>query len=86
MPDPAPFTAILVAAGRSDRMGIDKLWVDLWGRPAWRWSLDALLAAPGMIRVAISVAPDAIDRFREALPEGSEDRCLHATALPPPPR
>ena len=76
MPDPAPFTAILVAAGRSDRMGIDKLWVDLWGRPAWRWSLDALLAAPGMIRVAISVAPDAIDRFREALPEGSEDRCL----------
>ena len=76
MPDPAPFTAILVAAGRSDRMGSDKLWVDLWGRPAWRWSLDALLAAPGMIRVAISVAPDAIDRFREALPEGSEDRCL----------
>lgn len=76
MPDPAPFTAILVAAGRSDRMGSDKLWVDFWGRPAWRWSLDALLAAPGLVRVAISVAPEAIDRFREALPEGSEGRCL----------
>lgn len=76
MPDPTPFTAILVAAGRSSRMGSDKLWTDLWGRPAWRWSLDALLAAPGLSRVAISVAPDAIDRFREALPDGSADRCL----------
>jgi 2-C-methyl-D-erythritol 4-phosphate cytidylyltransferase/2-C-methyl-D-erythritol 2,4-cyclodiphosphate synthase len=76
MPDPAPFTAILVAAGRSSRMGSDKLWADLWGRPAWRWGLDALLAAPGLVRVAVSVAPDAIDRFREALPEGAEDRCL----------
>ena len=76
MQDPAGFTAILVAAGRSSRMGSDKLWADLWGRPAWRWSLDALLAAPGLARVAISVAPDAIGRFREALPEGAEDRCL----------
>ena len=76
MPDPAPFTAILVAAGRSSRMGSDKLWADLWGRPAWRWGLDALLAAPGLVRVAIPVAPDAIERFRDALPEGSEDRCL----------
>ena len=76
MPDPAEFTAILVAAGRSSRMGSDKLWADLWGRPTWRWSLDALLAAPGLARVAICVAPDAIDRFREALPAGAEDRCL----------
>lgn len=76
MPDPAPFTAILVAAGRSSRMGSDKLWTDLWGRPAWRWSLDALLAAPGLVRIAISVAPDAIDRFRAAVPEGVGDRCL----------
>jgi 2-C-methyl-D-erythritol 4-phosphate cytidylyltransferase/2-C-methyl-D-erythritol 2,4-cyclodiphosphate synthase len=76
MPDPTPFTAILVAAGRSSRMGSDKLWTDLWGRPAWRWSLDALLAAPGLSRVAISVAPDAIDRFREALPDGAAGRCL----------
>jgi 2-C-methyl-D-erythritol 4-phosphate cytidylyltransferase / 2-C-methyl-D-erythritol 2,4-cyclodiphosphate synthase len=76
MPDPAGFTAILVAAGRSSRMGSDKLWVDLWGRPAWRWSLDALLAAPGLVRVAICVAPDAIDRYRDALPAAAGDRCL----------
>jgi 2-C-methyl-D-erythritol 4-phosphate cytidylyltransferase/2-C-methyl-D-erythritol 2,4-cyclodiphosphate synthase len=72
----AGFTAILVAAGRSSRMGSDKLWTDLWGRPAWRWSLDALLAAPGLVRVAICVAPDAIERFREALPAGADSRCL----------
>ncbi|HSJ00572.1 MAG TPA: 2-C-methyl-D-erythritol 2,4-cyclodiphosphate synthase [Patescibacteria group bacterium] len=76
MPEPAGFTAILVAAGRSSRMGSDKLWADLWGRPAWRWSLDALLAAPGLVRVAIAVAPDSIDRFREALPADAGDRCL----------
>jgi 2-C-methyl-D-erythritol 4-phosphate cytidylyltransferase / 2-C-methyl-D-erythritol 2,4-cyclodiphosphate synthase len=72
----APFAAILVAAGRSSRMGTDKLWADLWGRPAWRWSLDALLATPGLVRVAIAVGADAVDRFREALPAGDADRCL----------
>jgi 2-C-methyl-D-erythritol 4-phosphate cytidylyltransferase/2-C-methyl-D-erythritol 2,4-cyclodiphosphate synthase len=56
-------------------MGSDKLWADLWGRPAWRWALDALLATPGLTRVAIAVPPDAVERFRDALPPGDADRC-----------
>jgi 2-C-methyl-D-erythritol 4-phosphate cytidylyltransferase/2-C-methyl-D-erythritol 2,4-cyclodiphosphate synthase len=76
MASPAAFCAILVAAGRSSRMGSDKLWADLWGRPTWRWSLDALLATPGVGRIAIAVGPDAVDRFREALPPDAADRCL----------
>lgn len=72
----APFTAILVAAGRSRRMGSDKLWTDFWGRPTWRWSIDVLLASPGLQRVAITVPADAIDRFRAGLPAGAEERCL----------
>ena len=56
-------------------MGSDKLWTDLWGRPTWRWALDALLASRGLIRVAIAVPADAIDRFAGALPT-SHDRCL----------
>jgi len=76
MASPAPFCAILVAAGRSSRMGTDKLWADLWGRPTWRWSLDALLATPGLVRVAVAVAADAVDRFGEALPADAVDRCL----------
>ncbi len=70
-----PYAAILVAAGRSRRMGSDKLWADIWGRPAWRWSLDVLLADADLAHVAVTVPPDAVDRFRAALPE-RHDRCL----------
>lgn len=72
---PPSFVAVLVAAGRSSRMGTDKLWVDLWGRPAWRWALDALLATPGLVRVAIAVPADSVERFRAALPAGGLGRC-----------
>ena len=71
----ASYAAILVAAGRSTRMGSDKLWEDLWGRPAWRWSLDVLLTDPDLASVAIAVPTDAVDRFTDALPPG-EARCL----------
>ena len=68
MSSTAPFAAILVAAGGSQRMGSDKLWADFWGRPTWRWAFDALLATPGLVRIAIMVPPDGIDRFAAALP------------------
>ena len=71
----ATYAAILVAAGRSTRMGSDKLWEDLWGRPAWRWSLDVLLADADLASVAIAVPSDAVDRFTAALPAG-EARCI----------
>jgi 2-C-methyl-D-erythritol 4-phosphate cytidylyltransferase/2-C-methyl-D-erythritol 2,4-cyclodiphosphate synthase len=74
MPD--PFAAILVAAGRSTRMGTDKLWIDLYGRPVWRWGLDALLAADGLLIVAIAVPEDGVERFSGALPEGARERCV----------
>lgn len=76
MPTGPRFAAILVAAGRSRRMGSDKLWTDFWGRPTWRWSLDVLLASPGLERVALAVSPDAIDEFRAALPETAADRVI----------
>lgn len=76
VPDHVAFSAILVAAGRSTRMGSDKLWADLWGRPTWRWSLDALLASSGLEHVAVSVPAESVERFRERLPAGSAERCL----------
>ena len=76
MASPPPFCAILVAAGRSSRMGSDKLWADLWARPTWRWSLDALLATPGLVRVAVAVGADAVEQFEEALPADGADRCV----------
>jgi 2-C-methyl-D-erythritol 4-phosphate cytidylyltransferase / 2-C-methyl-D-erythritol 2,4-cyclodiphosphate synthase len=71
----ATYAAILVAAGRSTRMGSDKLWEDLWGRPAWRWSLDVLLTDADLASVAIAVPTDAVERFSERLPAG-DGRCL----------
>jgi 2-C-methyl-D-erythritol 4-phosphate cytidylyltransferase/2-C-methyl-D-erythritol 2,4-cyclodiphosphate synthase len=71
----SPYAAILVAAGRSSRMGADKLWIDLWGRPTWRWSLDVLLESPDLSHVVVAVPPDAVERFTEALPDERE-RCL----------
>ena len=76
MPRPGSWCAILVAAGRSSRMGSDKLWADLWARPAWRWSLDALLATPGLERVALTVPADAVERFAAAIPTDVADRVI----------
>jgi 2-C-methyl-D-erythritol 4-phosphate cytidylyltransferase/2-C-methyl-D-erythritol 2,4-cyclodiphosphate synthase len=69
-----PVGAILVAAGQSRRFGADKLWIDIWGRPVWRWSLDSLLEVPGMALVAVVVPPDAIQRFADALPPNARER------------
>lgn len=60
--------AVLVAAGASARMGFDKVWLDLFGRPLWRWSLDALLGVVLPEDLVVVVQTDALDRFRAALP------------------
>lgn len=67
--------AVLVAGGQGRRMGGDKLWIEFSGRPAWRWSLDALLAVRGMAYVIVVAPPDAIERFSAGIPESSRRRC-----------
>jgi 2-C-methyl-D-erythritol 4-phosphate cytidylyltransferase / 2-C-methyl-D-erythritol 2,4-cyclodiphosphate synthase len=57
-------------------MGSDKLWIDLWGRPVWRWSLDALLAEPALQRIVVVHPAGARDRFAAMLPGPSADRCV----------
>jgi len=66
--------AVLVAAGAGRRMGGDKLWNDLWGRPVWRWGLDALLSVPDVARVVVVVPPGAAERFAAALPADAGER------------
>lgn len=48
-----PVGAILVAAGRSSRMGFDKLWADLGGRPVLAWSLATLAACHALDRLVV---------------------------------
>lgn len=67
--------AVLVAAGSGRRMGADKLWIEFSGRPAWRWALDTLLAVPDMTWVVVVAPADALDRFRDAIPEAARGRC-----------
>lgn len=71
-----PVAAVLVAAGQSRRFGGDKLWIDLWGRPVWRWGLDTLLSVPGMTHVVIVTPAEAAERFERSLPDEGRDRCL----------
>jgi 2-C-methyl-D-erythritol 4-phosphate cytidylyltransferase/2-C-methyl-D-erythritol 2,4-cyclodiphosphate synthase len=68
--------AVMVAAGQSRRMGEDKLWLDLHGRPVWRWSLDTLLATPMLERLALVVASGSEKRYRSLVPSAAMDRCL----------
>jgi 2-C-methyl-D-erythritol 4-phosphate cytidylyltransferase/2-C-methyl-D-erythritol 2,4-cyclodiphosphate synthase len=67
-----PVAAVLVAAGLGRRFGGEKLWLDFWGRPVWRWALDTLLSVPEMSIVALVVPGDQVDRFRAALPDGTD--------------
>ena len=56
-----PVGAILVAAGRSTRMGFDKLWADLGGRPVLAWSLDTLAACHALDRLVVVAGEERHD-------------------------
>lgn len=70
MVDPAPTLcaktarAIIVAAGRSRRMGFDKLFADLAGRPVVAWSVAAFERCPDIGEIVI-VGPEDPGAFEE---------------------
>jgi 2-C-methyl-D-erythritol 4-phosphate cytidylyltransferase/2-C-methyl-D-erythritol 2,4-cyclodiphosphate synthase len=59
--------AVVVAAGRSERMGgRDKLAAELSGRPVLAWSLAAIAASPLVERIALVRSAEQAARPREA--------------------
>src|SRR5581483_6618105 len=60
---PEALGLIVVAAGRGERFGGDKVWERLGGRPVVAWSLAAL-AGPPVERVALVVAPARLAEAR----------------------
>ncbi len=57
-------SAIIVAAGSSQRMGFDKLFADLAGRPVVAWSVAAFQACPEVTDILLVTRPDKAADFR----------------------
>ena len=62
-----PADAIIVAAGRSTRMGgLDKLAEPIGGRPLLAWTIDAIAAAPEVDHVVVVAAPERVAELTRA--------------------
>ncbi|HKB91189.1 MAG TPA: molybdenum cofactor guanylyltransferase [Opitutaceae bacterium] len=57
MVSPGSFSAVLLAGGRSTRMGRDKALLDVSGQPLWRRQAE-LLRETGAVEIFFSVRPD----------------------------
>ena len=58
-------TAVIVAAGTSQRMGFDKLFADLAGRPVVAWSVSAFQACEAVDGIVLVTRPEKEAPFRE---------------------
>ena len=61
--------AVLLAAGRSERYGRDKLWVDIDGQPLWLRSYKTLRDCPGVASIGIVAQSGKVDEFRQLASE-----------------
>ena len=57
--------AIVVAAGSSQRMGKDKTFMVLAGKPIISWSLDILQKSPHINSIVLVLHKDAMDAGRK---------------------
>lgn len=65
-----PAFAIVVAAGRSERMGGgEKVFAQLMGRPLLAWTLGAFKRCDDIAEVIVVAAPDAVQRMQDFVRE-----------------
>jgi 2-C-methyl-D-erythritol 4-phosphate cytidylyltransferase len=60
-------SGIILAAGASSRLGVDKLWEDLDGHPLLAWSIRVFAESPLIDRVIVATRPAAITRVQELI-------------------
>jgi 2-C-methyl-D-erythritol 4-phosphate cytidylyltransferase len=73
-----PAYGIIVAAGRSERMGgIDKMFAELMGRPLLAWTLRAFKACDAIEGVVLVAAPPALDQARAFVREWRFDEVIN---------
>lgn len=61
--------ALVLAAGKSERFGEDKLALAIGGKPVWRWAFEALRGHPRVDWAGIVVQPARVDEFRALAPD-----------------
>ena len=61
--------AVLLAAGRSERFGQDKVWIELNGEPLWLKSFRTLSSHPGIAGVGVVIGMGRYDDVRRMVPE-----------------
>lgn len=61
--------AVVLAAGKSQRFGEDKLWIDLNGKPLWTHSFQTLAAHPEIEAVGIVCQSERIEEFFALAPQ-----------------
>lgn len=65
-----PAYGIVVAAGRSERMGgVDKVFTELVGRPLVAWTLAAFKSCDDIEGVVVVAAPERVARMRDLVAE-----------------
>ncbi len=76
-----PAYGIIVAAGRSERMGgIDKVYADLLGRPLVMWTLRAFKQCDAIDGMVLVAAPDHVGRARDLVREWRFDAVIDVVA------
>lgn len=70
-------TAIIVAAGSSNRMGFDKMFADLDGRPVLERTIDAFERCPAVDDVIIISNPDRQRQLMRIIEEGGFEKVSH---------
>lgn len=68
--------AIIVAAGSSSRMGADKIWAPLAGRPVLAHSIQAFAATPGVTRIVVVTPADRHAEVRALHPSDALDSAV----------
>jgi 2-C-methyl-D-erythritol 4-phosphate cytidylyltransferase/2-C-methyl-D-erythritol 2,4-cyclodiphosphate synthase len=67
---PSKVAVIVAAAGTGRRMGADKLFVPLCGRPVLAWTLEAVAASGVAAQVVVAVRPERVASVRSLVPRG----------------
>lgn len=60
-----PVVAVVVAAGRSRRMGVNKMLLEAHGRPVLAWTLEVFERHPRVERIYVTASEEDLDSYRD---------------------